>query len=434
MHSELYKSFQNRKVSIYNREHYEKRFAFQKDSSWEGKHYMRIAAFLLVFTIRFASASDIQNAVCEQTGENSYRITFDDASATNEVAIFASSRPDRLVSKKPLVKVQMSPVELSVPGTGRIYFHLKPKNGRVRVVSVRRLPLQASFNFRDFGGYPAADGKYVKWGLLYRSGRLDALTAKDFDYLESIGLKLICDLRNTGEWKKAETKWASHNAPEILHDPLYTSQENTDGTANGNGPNGSAPPGGQAPGGPGPQNGQPPNLQPPQSGQAASGPGPQNGQPPDGLQSQDIKEIQVRPYAWPFGEAREPLAVALRRIVTGDMPILFHCNAGKDRTGMAAALVLSLLGVSREIILQDYSLTNASAERLTSFAEFAPDFPNKEFVATDLRTFLGVNVRGLKATMEQMDEKYGSVEAYCIKELKLTPADISKLRKRLLER
>jgi protein-tyrosine phosphatase len=138
---------------------------------------MRAATFFLIFTIQLAAASEIENAVCEQTGSNSYRISFDGASATNEVAIFASSRPDRLVSKKPLVKVQQSPIELTVPGSGRVYFHLKPKNGRVRVVSIRRLPLDASFNFRDLGGYPAADGKYVKWGLLYRSGRLDALTA-----------------------------------------------------------------------------------------------------------------------------------------------------------------------------------------------------------------------------------------------------------------
>jgi protein-tyrosine phosphatase len=388
---------------------------------------MKAAAFFLIFTIQLAAASEIENAVCEQTGDNSYRISFDGVSAINEVAVYASSRPDRLTSKKPLVKVQQSPVELTVPGTGRIYFHLKPKNGKVRVVSVRTLPLEASFNFRDLGGYPAANGKYVKWGLLYRSGRLDALTANDFEYLKSIELQLICDLRNTKEWEKAQTKWAGDNPPEILHDPLYVSQEKDS----------------DASGGPGPQNGQPPNGPPPQggqvpngsqSGQIPGGPGPQNGQPPDGSLPQDLEAVQARPYAWVFGEAQEPLAVAMRRIARGDLPMLFHCNAGKDRTGMIAALVLGVLGVPRAIILQDYLLTNANAERLTSFAEFAPDFPNMKFVAADAQRFLGVDSRGLKATLEQIDEKYGSVEGYLIKELKLTPGEISKIRKRLLER
>jgi len=404
---------------------------------------MRIAAFLFIFMVQFATAAEIENAICEQTGESSYRISFDGASTGNEVTIFASPRSDRIVSRKPLIKVMQSPVEVTVPGSGRVYFHLKPKNGKVRVVSVRRLPLEASFNFRDLGGYPAADGKYVKWGLLYRSGRLDALSSKDFEYLESIGLRLICDFRNTNEREKAETKWVGGNAPEILCDPLYATRELESNMANGQGSNGFAPANGQTPDGPGRQGGQPANGPPPQNGQGPAGPqsgqaqggsGPQNGQPPNESQLQDLEEVQAQPYQWVFGEAREPLAVAMRRIVAGDLPLLFHCNAGKDRTGMMAALVLGLLGVPREIILQDYLFTNASAERLTSFAEFAPDFPNVKFVAADARRILGVDVRGLKATLEQIDKEYGSVDQYVIKELKLTPSEISKIRKRLLER
>src|SRR5256886_15356430 len=112
--------------------------------------------------------------------------------------------------------IRKTPAEVSIPGqTGRIYFHLKPASGPTRVVSIRRLPLEGAKNFRDLGGYRTSDGHYVRWGFVYRSNHLVNLTAKDFEYLNSLGIRLICDVRSDSERARAPDHWVG-TTPEFL--------------------------------------------------------------------------------------------------------------------------------------------------------------------------------------------------------------------------
>jgi protein-tyrosine phosphatase len=400
--------------------------------------------FLVILAARLACAAAIENPECVQTGANSFTITFDGASAKNEVIIYASPRPDRIVSKTPVAKTKSSPVDITVKMSGRVYFHLKPKSGPTRVVSIRRMPLEASFNFRDLGGHKTTSGKYVKWGLIYRSGRLDGLTQKDFNYLESIGLKLICDFRMPDQYTVGETKWKGSPAPEILHDPIdymwsaNRPQEAQTGRAEGS----TAPAAGRAPG-PGANPVQPPPVQSPgpnHNGAQAWGENPPPGpQGVDGPGSPGNREQctpgTAQPIGWLDG-ATDALAVPFKRIAAGDHPMLFHCNIGRDRTGMFAALLLSVLGVPVETIMLDAELTNVYGAQAPSLSEYIPELQQPGQPPPDLETLrrhVRTNTAPLKATLEMINSKYGSVEEYLLQVIKLTPHEISAIRARLLE-
>ena len=89
---------------------------------------------------------------------------------------------------------------------------------------VRHLPLEGAANFRDIGGYPTADGHHVKWGLVYRSNHLVDLTAADYEYLNTLGIKLVCDLRTDGERRKSPTVWQGGKAPRD-HDGVHPERD-----------------------------------------------------------------------------------------------------------------------------------------------------------------------------------------------------------------
>jgi len=167
-----------------------------------------------------ASGAGIERPTCELIGPGLYRIDYQASPDAGSVEVFVSSRPDRIDSAKPALTIRQPPAEVSVAGrSGRVYFHLKPASGATRVVALRRLPLEGATNFRDLGGYPTTDGLYVRWGMVYRSGDLVNLTARDYQYLDGLGIRLVCDVRTPGERKRSPTHWMGH-MPEFLSTPI----------------------------------------------------------------------------------------------------------------------------------------------------------------------------------------------------------------------
>jgi protein-tyrosine phosphatase len=284
-------------------------------------------------------------------------------------------------------------VEVTATGTGRVYFHLKPRSGVVRVVSIRRLPLESSPNFRDLGGYRAADGRHVRWGLAYRSGKLDTLTAKEYEYLAGIGLEMVTDFRLDWERQRNPTKWPGVPRPIFLVNPIDSY-------------------------------GPPANAAPTPNAAAATA-----GQP-----------VRVpRPEYWWVDDATEQYALTFRLMASGSLPMLFHCAAGKDRTGVMAALLLSALGVPRDVIMADYVLTNTYLVPDSKLPQLTADLQKRRKLDSppDPDTVRGasggVDRRWLEAALAAIDKKYGSVEGYLRQELKLTPAQLAAVRNRLLE-
>ena len=266
----------------------------------------KLVVFSLLAFCRPSIAAVIDGAKVEQTGTGTFSIQFQTQSEAFPVEVYASSESGPSGSRKLLASVAEPagiPVVVKLPAeSGRVYFHLKPKSGTERTVSIRRLPLEGAPNFRDLGGYRTTDGHYVRWGILYRAGQLAGLTETDYRYLSGIGLRLVCDFRIDAERQRSPTNWVGGNPPELLPASVDTISYARPGI--------------------------------------------------------DIREHMRNVYnRMPFDAAAEFGAI-LRRFARGDLPALVHCTAGKDRTGFFSALLLTALGVPFETVREDFLLTN----------------------------------------------------------------------------
>jgi protein-tyrosine phosphatase len=200
-----------------------------------------------------------------------------------------------------------------LPGQKRHYFRLVDQHGNEVTATERRFGLDGAPNFRDYGGYRNTDGQQVKWGYLFRSGQLSKLSDSDVETIASLGLDLICDFRREEEQQNDPSRLPTERTPLIVSLPIdpgsnsaALSQVDLDSFSR----------------------------------QAMY----------DFMVdiNRDFAEDQTAVYSRMF---REILAQE-------DARFLVHCAAGKDRTGFAAALVLLALGVSEEVIMQDYLLTH----------------------------------------------------------------------------
>jgi protein-tyrosine phosphatase len=248
----------------------------------------------------------------------------------------------------------------------------------------RLVPLTGSFNFRDLGGYPARDGRTTRWGRLFRSDTLHELTAEDVDRLRHLGLATVVDLRTGREL--AETGRGPLEPEPIGFHHLSVIQERTGEMV----------------------------------GEAVAA-------PPAGIDD-DLGER----YLWYLDVGREALVSALDLVAESDnLPLVFHCAAGKDRTGVLAALVLDILGVPGEVIVEDYLLTQERMEfildryrRIPKFAEMLPRFPTSRFSVepnTMIRFLDGLHDRFGGARQWAEESGLGSDRVEAMGELLLEP-------------
>ena len=114
-------------------------------------------------------------------------------------------------------------------------------------------------------------------------------------------------------------------------------------------------------------------------------------------------------------------------------PVVWHCSAGKDRTGFAAAILLRILGVPKEVVMEDYLLSKeySLAARQTELTLVR--WLESEEAAEALETLLGVEASWLQAAFDTIDEQYGNFDTYVEQALGLTEADIAALQAKLLE-
>ena len=180
-------------------------------------------------------------------------------------------------------------------------------------MSLRHYPFEGTPNFRDYGGYPTVDGKTVKWGRLFRSGQLSELTVADLDRFEALDIRLVVDFRSEAECRNEPSRFPSSNSPELLLVPITPGSRMDFYEAMRN----------------------------------------------DAVSSEEVAVLMEginREFVLEHGDAYRKMLAGILDLETGGS--LVHCSAGKDRTGFAAAMVLSALGVAEDIILQDYMLTS----------------------------------------------------------------------------
>ncbi len=131
-------------------------------------------------------------------------------------------------------------------------------------------------------------------------------------------------------------------------------------------------------------------------------------------------------------EQADAYAALLRRIAAGELPLLFHCAVGKDRTGVAAALVLDLLGVTRETVVADYLLTNRVTEQVAAHAHESLRRHNDTLQRAMVAPVARAEASYLDAMFAEVEMRYGSVERYVIDRLGVSDDAIAAIRSALL--
>ncbi|ANH83928.1 hypothetical protein A8C56_13600 [Niabella ginsenosidivorans] len=227
--------------------------------------------------------------------------------------------------------------------------------------------MSGGFNFRDLGGYKTKDNRYVKWGKIFRSDDLGTLTDTDLNYLSSVPLINVVDFRSPEEIKEAPDKH-----PASLHNDFQYSIT-------------------------------PGNL--------------------TGLMSLDSTQIDKAMMQMNELLVSDSAAVEQYRKMfvllqnpSGNIPLLYHCTAGKDRTGMATALILYALGLDENDIMNDYLMSNKYIE-----AKFATYIKAKPA----LLSLFSVKKEFLQAGIDRIKKDNGTVENFLTEKLNV---DIPKFR------
>ena len=254
-----------------------------------------------------------------------------------------------------------------------------------------QLPFAGGNNFRELGGYRADEGKTVKWGQIYRgfpTGRLT--TEADRRLLDSLGLRLILDLRSSGEAKK-EPDYVPDGARLVQICGLCAE----DGA------------------------------------EIAFAPGDIEKLMQTAEEGESISQRLYRRML----TGNKAFKELFRALEAGETPILFHCSAGKDRTGVAAMLILLALGASDEVICADFEQTNAcrKAEIDAVLAEHAAEIAADPACRMRYYAMAGVDPAAAPFVLDTIRRKFGSAENYLETEYGLTPARLMRLRRMYLE-
>lgn len=235
-------------------------------------------------------------------------------------------------------------------------------------------------NFRDFGAWPAGDGQCIAPGRLFRCGHPGVVSDDARQALVAMGFSLIVDLRRPDERQRHPWGWQAQPAPQII-------EMDTDGAqADGDAPHLSL------------LNGQLGSVE-----------------AVDQAYRTLYQRMPFDPvYTTLFGRVLRAMAEPAVAPKASDR-VLIHCTAGKDRTGVLAALILALLGVARQHILTDYRRSGdcptlqARLPRLTRLIERRSGQSPDPAVA---RRILTVDAAWLAASFDSIEQQHGSVEHY----------------------
>lgn len=319
------------------------------------------------------------------------------------VSVFVSTDPQSAAPTRIAENVTGGSFEWTAEGDPQRRYFTVSGSGEAEdgiVSAVRLLPLEGGRNFRDLGGYPTKDGKTVKWGHAFRSGVMHELTDADYDYLSGIGVKVICDFRESDERLREPTDWRA-GAAEYL---TFADPEETDPAEN------------------------------PMFAALLS---------PDST-ADDVAAGMAQGYVDIAKGEVEGYTKMFDRLAAGHIPLAFNCSAGKDRAGTAAALLLTALGVPRAIVVEDYSLSDDYVDYMAEFlndearAEAMADPENPyaflfQLPPEKVAPLLASHPMYIEATFNALDEEYGSVMSFIQSELDVTDTELASIRSALLE-
>jgi protein-tyrosine phosphatase len=250
----------------------------------------------------------------------------------------------------------------------------------------REIHLKGTSNTRDIGGYQTGDLRTVRWRQIIRSENLSRLTADDFQQLEEMGVKTVIDLRTDRERDQSPTVWQGDNPPQFYHFPI--------GDAHNDWFNAQR--------------------------RMIRG---------NRFTEEQATEHMIEGYRMIAKEGPPSYRKLMDLVLDqSNWPVLIHCNAGKDRAGVATALILEALGVDRETIMKDFMLTNEISRAEEKSVLLAKDRKKSGTGSRVVKApspsawfpIVGVQPEMLQAFYASVEEQHGSMDAF-LTELGVNP-------------
>ncbi len=254
-------------------------------------------------------------------------------------------------------------------------------------IATARLALEGGHNFRDLGGYPTADRRMVRRGRIFRSGDMSRFTAEDAKTMRRLGIRQVCDLRSTPERQQNPIAWADTDVHVWARETAHSGADILARARNGD------------------------------------------------LTASAMFNHMRQAYRDLLQEQRDAYREIFEALAAHKTPLIFNCAVGKDRTGVAAALVLTMLGVPREFVFADYLLTNEILRReLPALLEDGQSqYAILQGIPGDvLAPLLSANSDYLSAMFSEADRVYGGLHGYVRTGLGVTDATLKNIRTHLI--
>ena len=325
-------------------------------------------------------------AACEEdSASNSIIMKWETRPAIEgEVKVFASTDPDHIRENRPVATAPIANQWMTIannqPSQRHYYTLLFNDRYRVRVAS-RTVNVPGVQNFRDLGGYPVyAQHKRIRWGMLYRSARIDLSQPATRDKLNHLGIRTVIDLRTPSE--SPLPAGTLPGQPRVVHIPIPVDCL-TDILADID----------------------------------------QQRIQPDTI-GRIVERINRHIVAANAPAFRQMFDVLLDK---ENYPAVIQCSTGKGRTGIALALVLSALGVNDDDIMTDYRLSRFNIPTAISYVYELPVRSQEALI-----TLFSARENFLNAAKDEIERTYGSVDEYLTKAVGLQKDELKDLRKILL--
>ena len=338
-------------------------------------HSSRVSAHPIPFT----AATVTENA------DGSYTISWA-ATGLSGVTIYAGATQDHIYDRRAVahggstdsVTIPASAIPARAASKDRQWFRLVPSRGEGLTLADRSLHLASAPNFRDAGGYRTADGSWVKMGVIYRSGDISKLSAADLAELQRLGIRTIYDLRTDAEVAAA---------PDKVPAGATDTQENILGAAGTSGFTPTTP-------------------------AAAT----------EEMIQAEVTMVDSSSAQTGYHNVLE--GIADRK----DLAVVYHCTAGKDRTGWASAVLLTALGVPEATVESDYLASNTynAAYNASVLSQLPASY---QAVYAPL---LAVTPAYLASGFNEVTAQYGTFDNYLSKGLGISSKTLHELRSELL--
>lgn len=329
----------------------------------------------------YATTNEIIDAAVEQVEPGTLRICWELAGRGGSAAIYHGTSPDAIDRETPVAVSDYGCVDIDWLDPGmRHYFEIVSGKSRM-LTAERRVKLDGAVNFRDLGGYAAADGRRIKWGRVFRADGLSGLSDADLLRLRQMGIGRVVDFRTGPEAGNAPDRLPGDNGIAYIHLPVthgkYDFSEAVKRFRKGD----------------------------------------TDWLTADYMVDGYINNLESFHRTWE--------AVIFELIDAEKGPLVFHCTGGKDRTGTCAALILLAVGVPGETVIDDHQLSNIYIARLL------PDLyqmmrdngidPDRVF------PYLTAPRDCIEAVIDHISSHYGSAREYFLRKTAVTEKHLERL-------